>query len=725
MDVLPPVDALRLTGGYPARPLSHSLSRSLMRAGTAACCAALAACVLAIGAVPAAAAPVLAPDPRFTSSHVAIGTSTPVATAIGDVTGDGLADLIVATGGGGAVETDHRVFVFEQGPSGDLPATPTFSVTPSASSEGYVLAVGDLNHDGNGDLAVAAVAGTPASGIDVFLESGGTLGAPSTISPVAVKDLAVADMNGDGRDDLVYSTSGFSVVVRPQLVLGGFGEGTTVASGVPNLGLSLGDVDDDGLTDFAIDGSANESLPVFLQDPTLHTFARTDVPLSVAVTRAFLADVNHDGMADLVVAQTGGTGLAWAAGAGDATFGSFTSVGGPSFDAKEIGDLNDDGLTDVATFRNGVVRIYVQQNAGGLAAPCSFPATDVTGGDPSTAVGDLAGDGAADLAGAEGVGEVGGATVFTQLAGGQKLATSLSLALSASTIGFGSTVTLSGALSSPEGGCVPSGSVTIHQRDPHDVESVIGTAPLGADLSFSIDVAPAGGGDFAYWGTWAGDGTHDAATSPERDVTVTRGQTSLSLTPSASTVEFGRAVTLRADLAGSVGSPTVNFFRFVDGTKAKIGSATANEHGVAKLTIEPSRNADYRAVFSGNGDLTGSASAKVTVNVRVVVIGSMVHADDHKGDLAIYDCCKAFYRFVVKPKHPGGIVTVAVQYLSGGRWHDLPSPIDTFKLGSDGTDQIFLHVAGGRGYTFRVRSHFASDADHLGAWSSYVRFRFR
>ena len=695
-----------------------------MRAGAAACCSTLAASVLAIGAAPAVAAPVLAPDPRFTSSHVEIGASTPEATAIGDVTGDRLPDLIVATGSGGTVETDHRVFVFEQGPGG-VPPTPTFSVTPSASSDGYVLAVGDLNHDGNGDLAVAAVGGTPASGIDVFLESGHTLGAPSTISPVAIKDLAVADMNGDGLDDLTYTTSGFSVIVRPQLSLGGFGPGVTVATGVPNVGLSLGDIDGDGLTDFAIDGGANESLPVFLQDPTLHTFARTDVPLSVAVTRAFLADLNHDGRADLVVAQTGGTGLAWAAGAGDATFGSFTSVGGPGFDAKEIGDLNDDGLTDVATFRNGVVRVYVQQNAGGLAPPCSFPATDVTGGDPSTSVGDLTADGAADLAGAEGAGEVGGSTVFTQISGGQKLATSLSLALSASTIGFGSTVTLSGALSSPEGGCVPSGSVTIHQRDPHEIESVVGTAPLGADLSYSIDVAPAGGGDFAYWATWAGDGTHDPATSPERDVTVTRGETSLSLTPSASTVEFGGSVTLRAELAGSVGSPTVNFFRLVDGSRTKIGSATANQNGVAKITLRPSRNADYRAVFPGNVDLSGSSSAKTTVNVRVVVIGSMVKADAFKGGVAIYDCCKAFYKFLVKPKHPGGIVTVAVQYLSGGRWHDLPSPIDTFKLGSDGTDQIFLHVAGGTGYTFRVRSHFASDGDHLGAWSSYVRFRFR
>jgi len=146
---------------------------------------------------------------------------------------------------------------------------------------------------------------------------------------------------------------------------------------------------------------------------------------------------------------------------------------------------------------------------------------------------------------------------------------------------------------------------------------------------------------------------------------------------------------------------------------------------VAKLTISPSRNASYQARFAGNAGLSPSASGTKTVSVRVVVVGSMVRTDSVKAGVAIYDCCKAFYRFTVKPKHPGGIVRVAVQYLSGGTWHKLPAEVDTFKLGPDGTDQIFLHVAGGKGYTFRVRSHFASDGDHLGAWSTYVRFRFR
>jgi Bacterial Ig-like domain (group 3)/FG-GAP-like repeat len=689
------------------------------------CLVALLAAVLSLTQARAADAP----DPRFLASHVESGGSVPEATAIGDVTGDGRADLIVANGAGGTVATDDRVFGFAQGSDGTLPDTPSFWVVPSATSSNHRLAVGDLNDDGHGDLAVANVDGDPASGIDVFLESGGTLTGPTTLGPVAVRDLAVGDMNGDGLDDLAYTrvAGTFAVAVRAQLPLGGFAPEAVVAAGVPAPGLSLDDVDGDGLTDFAIDGSANETVPVFLQDPTLHTFARTDVPLPTTVTRAFLADVNDDGKADLVVARTGGAGVAWAAGVGNGTFGSFTSVGGPGFAAKEVGDLNDDGLVDLATFNNrGKLRIYVQPSTGGLSSPCVFPAPAVSGSDAATSIGDLTGDGAGGPGGGAGPRpRGGGATVFTQLVGGQRLPTSLSLVASTASIAFGSSVTLSGALSNPAGGCVPGGSVTIHQRDPDDVETVVDTVPLGGDLTFSTDVVPPGAGSYSYWATWAGDGTHDAATSGERDLAVVKTATSLTLTTSTSVVVYGRSVTLRATLDGSSGAPSVDFYRIVGGTKTKIGSDVVNSDGVAKLAISPSRNASYQARFAGSAGLSPSASGTRTVSLRVVVVGSMVRADAVKGGVAIYDCCKAFYRFLVKPKHPGGIVRVAVQYLSGGTWHKLPAEVDTFKLGPDGTDQIFLHVAGGKGYTFRVRSHFASDGDHLGAWSTYVRFRFR
>ena len=689
----------------------------MMRAKIVACLAVFGATLVASPARATAA------DPRFLATSVQSGGSVPVATAIGDVSGDGLPDLIVANGSGGTSATNDTVFVFEQDPTDHtLPSSPSFSVTPSAASNHYKVAVGDLNGDGTGDLAV----GIPGVGIDVFLGTGTDLPSSPDVTIAAPKlvDLAVGDLNADHLDDLVSAetASSYDVVLRSQIpVLGGFTSGTVLAHNVPASGLSLGDVNDDGATDFALDGPYDTPTApaVYLQDAGLHTFAEHDVTLSTDVTRLFLADVNHDGSSDVVVAEVGGI-LSWAIGNGDGTFGTFSSsVYAPQFSAKEVGDLNGDGYDDVATLSaDGTLRVYVQQDGGGLGAPCSFPAPDASGDDAATSIGDLTGA-------AEGGGDLGGATIFRQLTGGQKLATALSLAPSASSIVYGDTVTLSGALSDPDGGCLRTGSVVIHRSGPLGGTVVVDTVPLGSDLTFTTDVMPPSGGTYTYWATWAGDETHTAATSSDVQIDVAKTVTSLGLSASRRTVVFGNQVTLTATLHGVTNTPKVRFLRIVGASKTSIGAINVDADGVAMLKITPSRNASYQAVFPGGAGTLPSTSPKRSVDVRVVVVGSMVKYVHRRDDTAIYDCCKAFYHFVVKPKIPGGTVRVAVQYLAGGSWHKLPSAVDTFTLGSDGTDTIFLHVAGGKGYTFRVRSYFASDGAHLGAWSSFVRFRFR
>ena len=690
----------------------------------------IAACLVVVGAtLVASPARAAAPDPRFVVTPVQSGGSIPVATAIGDVTGDGLPDLIVANGSGGTSATDDTIFVFEQDPTDHtLPASPSFSLTPSAASDSYRLAVGDLDHDGSGDLAV----GIPGVGIDLFFGTGTSLPSTAdvTIAASALVDLAVGDLNGDGLDDLVSteSASSFDVVRRSQMPAGGFTPGTMLAHNVPTSGLSLGDVNGDGFTDVALDGSYNAPTApaVYVQDSTLHTFAEHDVTLSTDVTRLFFADLNHDGAADLVAAEVGGT-LGWAIGNGDGTFGSFSSsVAGPQFTAEEVGDLNGDGHDDVATLSAaGILRVYVQPDGGGLSAPCSFPAADASGDDASTSIGDLSGDGGAEIAAAEGGGDLGAATVFRQLTGAEKLPTSLSLEPSATSTVYGVPVTLTGALSNPAGGCLRTGSVAINRSGPVGGTVVVGTVPLEADGSFSTDVTPPSGGTYTYWATWAEDETHDAATSPQVDISVAKVATSLGLTISKQTVVFGNPVMLTATLHGVTTTPKVGFYRIVGGTKTLIGGVHVDSGGVAKLKIAPGRNESYQARFLGDAGALPSASPQRSVQVRVVVVGSMVRPVARSNDTAVYNCCKAFYHFLVEPKHPGGTVRVAVQYRSGGTWHVLPSDVDTFTLGSDGTDTIFLHVAGGKGYTFRVRSYFASDGDHLGAWSSYVLFRFR
>src|SRR5262245_28695608 len=85
---------------------------------------------------------------------------------------------------------------------------PTFGMLNSLNL-GFVpgcVGVGDLNHDGNGDLVAVNALG---NSISVRLGNGnGTFGAPNNISvatgPVSV---AIGDINKDGKADLVVAHS--------------------------------------------------------------------------------------------------------------------------------------------------------------------------------------------------------------------------------------------------------------------------------------------------------------------------------------------------------------------------------------------------------------------------------------------------------------------------------------------------------------------------------------
>jgi hypothetical protein len=129
----------------------------------------------------------------------------PSSLQVGDVNGDGKLDLVLIN------HTDNTLGVLLGNGDGTFQAEVVTTFTQTLSS--IALAVGDFNGDGKADVAVTApLAQVGTFGVSVLISNGdGTFQTPVSYavngSPVA---LAAADINNDGKMDLVAGGSGVS-----------------------------------------------------------------------------------------------------------------------------------------------------------------------------------------------------------------------------------------------------------------------------------------------------------------------------------------------------------------------------------------------------------------------------------------------------------------------------------------------------------------------------------
>jgi hypothetical protein len=142
-------------------------------------------------------------------------TFTPSSMAVGDVNGDGRADLVInLIGGEDSVVTQLGVLLG----NGDGTFRAPILQSPSTTGGDGDVALGDFNNDGRLDVAVGGQADLP-DGLTVNIGNGdGTFGTPSVSPPrfsTGGNDpfgVAAADLNGDGRVDLVAANSGSGTV---------------------------------------------------------------------------------------------------------------------------------------------------------------------------------------------------------------------------------------------------------------------------------------------------------------------------------------------------------------------------------------------------------------------------------------------------------------------------------------------------------------------------------
>ena len=239
------------------------------------------------------------------NSLVSVGRG-PLSIAVGDFSGDGVADLAVAN----AVD-DTVTILLGNGNATFFPAAPI----PVSGSSPASVAVADFNGDGNLDLVVAVVG---PNDVAIFLGNGNGTFTEAANSPVRVGltpySVAVGDFNEDGIPDLVTANDA-SVDGDPgtaTILLGSRDGSFTEASGSPipvginPLIVAVGDFNADGKVDLAVSNENDNTVAVllgnadgtFTQGPPARTSAG-QFPLSVAA-----ADFNADGLTDLAVTNT-------------------------------------------------------------------------------------------------------------------------------------------------------------------------------------------------------------------------------------------------------------------------------------------------------------------------------------------------------------------------------------------------------------------------------------
>ncbi|MCW0180337.1 MAG: hypothetical protein OJI70_01095 [Zavarzinia sp.] len=291
--------------------------------------------------------------------------------ALGDVNGDGLGDLLIGSAGydglirGGrivlgqwgpfaAAHGDYRIFRFDDGKAGLPPDAEAF--------ENWTVGIGDVNGDGLADFAntlryktewwygdpddfdsVKYVRGFDATEV----QYGGATRAVAGDrfennalgydgSSVEVDELwlsAVGDINGDGFDDVAVEGHGINVDYRfsdsgatfRKVVFGSAtgippntGHDTAISlkfAGAPVISIrSAGDFNGDGIGDLTVDTGAS----------TYVVFGRPDLPdtlnlIALDGTNGFklngaraswsVGDLNGDGLGDVAVSISGGSGV--------------------------------------------------------------------------------------------------------------------------------------------------------------------------------------------------------------------------------------------------------------------------------------------------------------------------------------------------------------------------------------------------------------------------------
>ncbi|NIS61433.1 MAG: hypothetical protein GTO13_12260 [Proteobacteria bacterium] len=342
------------------------------------------------------------------ATFVSIGTplvdGNPSSITSSDLDGDGDVDLAVAN----SSTLDVSVLLNElDEPSGAFVGA--LGSPFSVDGEPSAITSGDLDGDGDSDLAVANASTLNVTVLLNELDEPSGVFSEASGSPVGVdgipSSITSGDLDGDGDLDLaVANASTLDVTVLLNNGAGTFSgvSGSPFSVDGEPSSITSGDLDGDGDLDLAVANASTLDVTVLLNNGSASFSGASGSPFNVdgIPSSITLGDLDGDGDLDLAVANASTLDVTILLNDGSSDFVSalgspFNVAGEPS--SITSGDLDGDGDLDLAAANASTLDVTVLLNDGSadFVAGGSF---NVAGEPSSITSADLDGDGNLDLA---------------------------------------------------------------------------------------------------------------------------------------------------------------------------------------------------------------------------------------------------------------------------------------------------------------------------------------
>lgn len=298
----------------------------------------------------------------FVAANEYTANRSPAAITGGDFDSDGVADVVVAN------QLSNDVSFLKGNGRAAFNARGDSLASPAGSSPRR-LASGDFDFDGRRDLAVVSSTGV----LQLLRGHGnGTFMGPSVLANGGVRDVRVADLNRDGRADLVALPATAAAV-------GIWTGGANGLNKVQDLAVSgiaraaaFADFDLDLLPDLFIATSTPNTVQVFGGGIPFRAAALVDLPEEPTAVAA--VDLDQDGRLDLVVLAASARRLRIFK--GTATGYMATAILGTAGSPVQLvaADMNGDPYPDLVVASNvdDILQVFANDGHGNFQDPQAF-----------------------------------------------------------------------------------------------------------------------------------------------------------------------------------------------------------------------------------------------------------------------------------------------------------------------------------------------------------------